>query len=186
MKAEIFQPPATDAIDPADADPAETLEWRDAFEAAVRAGGAERGRYLLEQLEAQARDLGVRSRALPYSAYRNTIDLNHQPPYPGDLAMEERISAMIRWNAMAMVVRANHAYGELGGHIASFASAAEIFETGFNHFFQGPQAAPIWFTSSRIRRPASTRGPFLRGAWPSRIWPATGRKLAQRRWAPVG
>ena len=140
MKAEIFQPPATDAIDPADADPAETLEWRDAFEAAVRAGGAERGRYLLEQLEAQARDLGVRSRALPYSAYRNTIDLNHQPPYPGDLAMEERISAMIRWNAMAMVVRANHAYGELGGHIASFASAAEIFETGFNHFFQGPQA----------------------------------------------
>ncbi len=129
-----------DSADPVDADPLETLEWRDAFEAAVREGGAERGRFLLEQLEAQARELGVVSRALPYSAYRNTIDLDHQPPYPGDPAMEERLTAMIRWNALAMVVKANQAYGELGGHIASFASAAEIFETGFNHFFRGGQS----------------------------------------------
>lgn len=141
MKPEFVASQSGETTDLTDQDPAETAEWRDAFEAAVRIGGHERGRYLLEQLEASARALGVVSRALPYSAYRNTIDLDHQPPFPGDLAMEERLSAMIRWNALAMVVRANQAYGELGGHIASFASAAEIFETGFNHFFQGPQAA---------------------------------------------
>lgn len=140
MKSEFPPPPALNALDGADLDPGETQEWREAFEAAVKAGGAERGRHLLEQLESQARDLGVVSRALPYSAYRNTIDLDSQTPFPGDLAMEERLTAMIRWNALAMVVRANQAYGELGGHIASFASAAEIFETGFNHFFRGPES----------------------------------------------
>jgi pyruvate dehydrogenase complex dehydrogenase (E1) component len=76
----------------------------------------------------------------------------------------------MRWNALAMVMRANQAYGELGGHIASYASAAEIFEVGFNHFFRGARrraataavAAAIWCSSSRIRRPASTRAPFWR------------------------
>ena len=72
----------------------------------------------------------------PYSAYQNTIPLEQQGAYPGDLALEERITAIMRWNALAMVVRANQAYGELGGHIASYASAAEIFEIGFNHFFR--------------------------------------------------
>src|SRR5208282_4812143 len=72
----------------------------------------------------------------PYSAYRNTIPLEKQGHYPGDLALEERLTSIIRWNALAMVARANRAYGELGGHIASYASAAEIFETGFNHFFR--------------------------------------------------
>ncbi|MFK7965182.1 MAG: alpha-ketoglutarate dehydrogenase [Burkholderiaceae bacterium] len=141
MKPESIAAQSGENIDLTDQDPAETVEWQEAFEGAIRAGGHERGRFLLEQLEASARALGVVSRALPYSAYRNTIDLDHQPPFPGDLAMEERLSAMIRWNALAMVVKANQAYGELGGHIASFASAAEIFETGFNHFFQGPQSA---------------------------------------------
>ena len=80
---------------------------------------------------------GLRSSIQPYSAYRNTIPVEQQGGYPGDLAMEERITSLIRWNALAMVVRANQAHGELGGHIASYASAAEIFEVGFNHFFRG-------------------------------------------------
>src|SRR5688572_11648634 len=97
--------------------------------------GPARAAYMLKQLEARARELGVAASAPPYSAYQNTIPLEQQGCYPGDLILEERITALIRWNALAMVVRANQAYGELGGHIASFASAAEVFETGFNHFF---------------------------------------------------
>jgi pyruvate dehydrogenase E1 component len=78
--------------------------------------------------------------------------------------MEERLTAIMRWNALAMVVRANQAYGELGGHIASYASAAEIFEVGFNHFFRAAgEPAAIWCSSSRIRRRASTRAPSSRG-----------------------
>jgi len=75
-----------------------------------------------------------------YSAYRNTIPVTDQPRYPGDLALEERLTALMRWNALAMVSHANRAHGELGGHIASYASAAEIFEVGFNHFFRGPES----------------------------------------------
>ncbi|AUN94965.1 alpha-ketoglutarate dehydrogenase [Pseudazoarcus pumilus] len=123
-----------------DLDPAETAEWLDALAAVVRAGGEARGRFLLRQLEEQAQELGILAHVQPYSSHRNTIPLERQPPYPGDLALEERITALVRWNALAMVVRANQAYGELGGHIASFASAAEIFETGFNHFFRGADA----------------------------------------------
>jgi pyruvate dehydrogenase E1 component len=101
----------------------------------VRTGGQERGLYLLKQLEEQAQELGIIASVQPYSAYRNTIPLDKQGPYPGDLAVEERITSIVRWNALAIVARANQAYGELGGHIASYASAAEIFEVGFNHFF---------------------------------------------------
>ncbi|WP_439892936.1 alpha-ketoglutarate dehydrogenase (plasmid) [Ralstonia sp. 25C] len=119
-----------------DIDREETREWTDALEAVVREAGPERGVYLLRQLEEQARTLGIIANAQPYSAYRNTIPLDREKPYPGDLAMEERITSIMRWNALAMVVRANQAYGELGGHIASYASAAEIFEVGFNHFFR--------------------------------------------------
>ena len=77
--------------------------------------------------------------APPYSAYQNSIPLERQATHPGDASMEERITAMVRWNALAIVMRANKAYGELGGHIASYASAAEIFEVGFNHFFRGDE-----------------------------------------------
>jgi len=123
-----------------DSDPEETREWLSAFEGVMRACGEERGRFLLKKLEDQARELGVLGQTQPFSAYQNTIPLNRQGPYPGNLAFEERITAIMRWNALAMVARANKAYGELGGHIASYASAAEIFEVGFNHFFRGPEA----------------------------------------------
>jgi pyruvate dehydrogenase E1 component len=119
-----------------DIDRDETQEWLESLEAVVRDGGSERGQFLLKQLEQHARALGITSHVHPYSAYRNTIAIERQGPYPGNLAVEERITSIIRWNALAMVVRANQAYGDLGGHIASYASAAEIFEVGFNHFFR--------------------------------------------------
>jgi len=123
-----------------DEDPDETRDWLESLEAVVARGGEARGLYLLNQLEAQAQQLGIVANVSPYSAYRNTIPLEKQVPHPGDVALEERITAMVRWNALAMVVRANKAYGDLGGHIASYASAAEIFEIGFNHFFRGLDA----------------------------------------------
>ena len=128
--------PHSSAASTDDSDPEETREWLDALEAVVREAGHERGLFLLKRLEEQAQQLGIVAHVPPYSAYRNTIPLEQQGAYPGDLALEERITSIIRWNALAMVVRANRAYGDLGGHIASFASVAEIFEVGFNHFFR--------------------------------------------------
>jgi pyruvate dehydrogenase E1 component len=119
-----------------DLDPTETREWVDSLEAVINEAGTDRALFLLDELEDQLRRRGVRASVQPYSAYRNTIPLDKQGVYPGDLAIEERITSAVRWNALAMVVRANKAYGELGGHIASYASAAEIFEVGFNHFFR--------------------------------------------------
>ena len=125
--------PASVATDP---DPIETSEWLDSLGSVVRNAGPVRAQFLLQRLEESARRAGVSSNSQPFSAYRNTISLERQGRYPGDLAREERLTSIMRWNALAMVVRANKAYGELGGHIASYASAAEIFETGFNHFFR--------------------------------------------------
>ncbi|WP_444438929.1 alpha-ketoglutarate dehydrogenase [Pseudomonas sp. A6] len=124
-----------------DSDRQETHEWLDALEAVARSAGGERVDFLLQRLAEHASHLGVRPSAHPYSLYQNSIPLERQPAFPGDLAMEERITSIIRWNALAMVARANKAYGELGGHIASYASAAEIFEVGFNHFFRADSAA---------------------------------------------
>ncbi len=125
---------------PDDIDPQETREWLDALRTAVASGGRERGLYLLTQLEQEAQRLGVMAHVMPYSAYQNSIPLDEQAVHPGDVALEERLTAIMRWNALVMVVRANKAYGELGGHVATYASAAEIFETGLHHFFRGPDA----------------------------------------------
>src|SRR5580692_2846483 len=123
-----------------DSDIVETREWIESFDALIRAQDPTRALFVLRRLEEHAKELGLLAAAAPYSAYRNTISLERQGPYPGDLAVEERLTSIMRWNALAMVTRANKAYGELGGHIASYASAAEIFEIGFNHFFQGASA----------------------------------------------
>ena len=129
---------ADDRLPPApDVDPQETAEWHDALRAVAAAAGPARGQFLVESLLAHARELGIVPSQAPFSAYRNTIPVEAQDVYPGDLGVEERLTAMMRWNALAMVMRANAAHGELGGHIASYASAAEIFEVGFNHFFRG-------------------------------------------------
>ncbi len=120
-----------------DVDPQETEEWLDALEGVLENEGIERAHYLLEQLIEKARRSGA---YLPYkanTAYLNTIPPSKQPPFPGNRAMERRIRSFIRWNAMAMVVQANRKASELGGHIASFASSATLFDIGFNHFFRG-------------------------------------------------
>ena len=125
-----------------DVDPDETTEWRESFAALTNVHGPERAAFMLDELHRMAVDLKVDWRPLLGTPYVNTIPVDRQPPYPGDLAMEQRLSAIIRWNALAMVLRANAAYGELGGHIASYASAAELFEVGFNHFFRARDPQP--------------------------------------------
>ncbi|RZL65264.1 MAG: alpha-ketoglutarate dehydrogenase [Variovorax sp.] len=126
---------------PADADPAETAEWRDAFISLVQTQGAARAREILDGLATLARQQRIGWQPELCTPYVNTIPVDAQAPFPGDLAMEERLASLMRWNALAMVVRANHSYGELGGHIASYASAADLFETGFNHFFHARDEA---------------------------------------------
>ncbi len=125
--------------DNAQQDALETQEWLESLDAVATQAGRERAVQLLRKLEQHARELGLTNASLPFSAYRNTVPLDRQGPYPGNLELEEQLTAVMRWNALVMVLRANQAYGELGGHIASYASSAEIFETGFHHFFRGPE-----------------------------------------------
>lgn len=124
-----------------DLDPQETIEWLEAIDSVAREAGAERAQYLFDRVAEFAMSRGVKSSRTRVTSYCNTIDVRQQPVYPGDLSIEEKISAALRWNALAMVVRANRAYGELGGHIASYASAADLFEVGFNHFFRADSEA---------------------------------------------
>jgi len=126
-------------LHPDDVDGEETREWLEALSAVVDREGPERAHYLLQRMVELARRSGTH---LPFdltTAYINTIPPQRQPSMPGDHALLRRIKALIRWNAMAMVVRAGRRGGELGGHIASFASAATLYEVGFNHFFKGPE-----------------------------------------------
>jgi len=123
---------------PEDIDSLETHEWIEALEAVIEHEGIERAHFLLEKMIDKARRRGAN---LPYSAntaYVNTIPTHLEEPRAGDQAMERRIRSYIRWNAAAMVVRANRKSSELGGHIASFASAATLYDIGFNHFWQAP------------------------------------------------
>jgi len=141
-----------------DEDPLETREWLESLSSVIQQCGAERGQFLVHQLADALRQIGAADTTQKFSAYRNTIPLERQGAYPG-LALEERITSILRWNALAMVMRANHAYGDLGGHIASYTSAAEIFEVGFNHFFAPTQMVPlvIWCSINPIRHPVSMR-----------------------------
>ena len=121
-----------------DTDAEETQEWIDALDAVITKEGTARAHYLLEQLIDKARRSGA---YLPYkltTAYLNTIPAALEKPSPGDAAIEWRIRSLIRWNALAMVLRANRKTTELGGHIASFASAATLYDVGFNHFWHAP------------------------------------------------
>ncbi len=128
--------PLHSLIDPIDLDPAESAEWRDALASLLHESGPGRARQILDMLNAMSRDLNIGWQPARGSPYVNTIAVDQQPAFAGDLAMEERLASLIRWNALVMVLRANQAYGELGGHIASYASAADLFETGYNHFFR--------------------------------------------------
>jgi pyruvate dehydrogenase E1 component len=123
-----------------DPDPEETQDWLESIDSVLRVSGAERAHFLLEQMIDHARRSGAYLPYSPNTAYLNTIPVGLQPAYPGDRAIERRIEAYIRWNAVAMVVRANRKSSEYGGHIASYASSATLYEVGFNHFWRAPTA----------------------------------------------
>lgn len=122
---------------PVQIDQDELNDWLDSLDAMLESGGAEKVQELMRRLKVHAHQKGV---ALPFTAntpYINTIHKNNQPPFPGNAEVEWRIRSLIRWNAMAMVVRANRHSDGIGGHISSYASSAVLFEMGFNHFFKG-------------------------------------------------
>ena len=133
------EPNPSGNVSPADADHQETREWTDALSAVIETQGPERAHFLIEQLLETARQSSI---DLPFSAttgYVNTIEPTQEARCPGNIAIEKRLRAFMRWNAMAMVVRANRLHpedgGDLGGHIGSFASLASMWGAGFNHFW---------------------------------------------------
>jgi pyruvate dehydrogenase E1 component len=119
-----------------DIDPTETQEWLESIDSVLRAQGPERAHFLLEKLVDFTRRSGTYLPFKPNTAYLNTISKAQEPEYPGDRSLERRNEAYLRWNALAMVVQANRVSSEYGGHIASYASAATLYEVGFNHFWR--------------------------------------------------
>ncbi len=120
-----------------DMDPVETSEWLESIDSVLTQHGPERAHFLLNKMIDFARRSGAYLPYSPNTAYLNTIAPGRQPEYPGDRSLERRIEAYLRWNAMAMVVRANRKSTEYGGHISSYASSATLYEVGFNHFWRG-------------------------------------------------
>src|SRR6266704_1913509 len=120
-----------------DIDPEETQEWIESLDALVKQSGDDRARFVLYNLLKRARMLHVGLPPLTQTRYINTISPEQEPYFPGDEEMELHIRRLIRWNAVAMVVRANHHFEGIGGHLATYASAASLYEVGFNHFFRG-------------------------------------------------
>ena len=173
-----------------DNDPVETKEWLDSLEGVIEVEGQDRAAFLLDELLGRARRWGT---PVPYSAntpYLNTIQPDRQAPHPGDRAIEHRIRSYIRWNAVAIVLRANKSSCELGGHIASFQSSALLYDTGFMHFWHAPtddhggdlvyvqgHCSPGIYARSLHRGPAhrgagstiSARRSTARGSPPTRI-----------------
>jgi pyruvate dehydrogenase E1 component len=135
MSAQLDQVLAQAANDP---DVMETQEWLDALEAVIETEGPDRAHYLIERMTDLARRRGTQIPFSPTTAYVNTIPADLSEPCPGNLEYEERLRSWMRWNAMAMVVKANRADGDLGGHISSFASLANMLGIGFNHFWHAP------------------------------------------------
>ena len=154
-----------------DADPEETREWQEALATLLAAQGPERARFLLDTLARQARAARIGWKPELCTPYVNTIGVDEQPAFSGDLAIEERLASLMRWNALAMVARANQAYGDLGGHIASYASAADLFEVGFNHFFHGrnPQAGREHLGDLVFFQPHSAPGVYARAYLEGRL-----------------
>ncbi len=142
----------------------EKQEWLQSLEAVIEHSGIENARDILYALDRHAKELGLVNQAPRFQPYRNTIPLEDQPRYPGNLELEERITAILRWNALVMVMRANKAHGELGGHIASYASVAEIFEMGYNHFFRGGDNADLVYF-----QPHSAPGVYARAFLEGRL-----------------
>ena len=139
-------------------------EWIESLDSVIKYSGPEVAVSILESLDRRAKELGLIHEAPKYSPYQNSISVEEQPHYPGNLRLEERINAILRWNALVMVMRANKEHGELGGHLASFSSAAEIFEIGFNHFFKaGARGDLVYF------QPHSAPGVYARAFLEGRL-----------------
>jgi len=151
-------------------DTQEEKEWQESLDYVIKHGGPERVQHLLRALQRRAAEFGI---TLPYAAntpYVNTIARNDQPKFPGNREIERRIKSIVRWNAMAMVVRANRHETGIGGHISSYASAASLYEVAFNHFFRGkdhPEGGDQIYFQAIVRR-EFIRGPILRDACQSR------------------
>ena len=157
--------------DAAELDAVETREWLDSLDYVLQSGGPVKVARLLRELTLHAKQNGVK---LPFTAntpYINTIPADEQVLMPGNPDIERRIKSLVRWNAAAMVVRANKAEEGIGGHISTFASAATLYEVGFNHFFRGHDdaATPTSSSSRATPRRASTRARISKGASTRRI-----------------
>ena len=147
-----------------DTDPIETAEWVDAFQQIIEVEGSDRATFILQNLLNRAREQRVQLPSTLSSPYLNSISAETQPVFPGDITLERTISALVRWNALAMVVKANRAYSELGGHIATYASSADLFEVGFNHFFRaGRDGDCVYF------QPHSAPGVYARAFLEGRL-----------------
>jgi pyruvate dehydrogenase E1 component len=147
-----------------DIDCVETQEWIEALGSILETSGPERCQFILEKLLQCSRASGVAVRTSLNSPYCNTISVAKQARFPGDLELETQISSLVRWNAVAMVVRANRLSTELGGHLASYASAADLFEVGFNHFFRGGRDGDLVFF-----QPHSAPGVYARAFLEGRL-----------------
>ena len=152
------------AVLPPDPDPTETAEWLQALDTVIECEGRDRATFLLRKLFDRARALRVALPPVWSTPYCNTIALAEQPQFPGTLETEQRLVALVRWNALAMVVRANNFSTELGGHIASYASAADLFEVGFNHFFRAGQDGDLVYF-----QPHSAPGVYARAFLEGRL-----------------
>src|SRR3954465_8621324 len=121
-----------------DVDPQETREWLEALDAVVEHDGADRAKHLLERVVGHAQVSGAAPAPAGTTPYLNTIPPQREPEYPADYDLERRVRSIMRWNAIAPVLQANKESSELGGHIASYQSAAVLYEVGFNHFWHAP------------------------------------------------
>src|ERR1700674_1571226 len=153
-------------------DPQEVQEWVESFDQVVREEGQESAITLLDRLRSHAQSCGI---ALPFTAntpYLNTISFEKQAIFPGDQEIERRIKSLVRWNALAMVVRANRVDHSIGGHISTYASAATLFEVGFNHFFRGRteefEGDTVYLQGHAS--PGVYSRAFLEDAFPRRSW----------------
>ena len=140
-----------------DSDPVETKEWLEALASLIKYEGKERAQFILDALLQEAKrngvQIGIDKLTTPYV---NTIPKDQEPAYPGDLALEATIEALIRWNAIAMVIKAKNEAGGVGGHLSSYASIATMYEVGINHFFHGSTKESLGdlslFSGSFLRR----------------------------------
>ena len=125
--------------EPRDQDAAETAEWVDSLASVIHASGEHRARFLIKRVMEEAKRRGVFPAGPLTTDYVNTIPRQASPDHPGDSKIEKRIRRIVRWNAVAMVHRANIKYPAIGGHLSSYASSASLYEIGFNHFFRGKE-----------------------------------------------